>query len=204
MGAASVSSLSWSAVTCSSRAFAAFACAWRKRFASTDTLARSSSRVHGCGDEVDRARRVAVGHDLVGRLRGDEDDRGQLRLRPQPDQGGGLEAVHDRHPYVEQDDREVVGHARSAGASAPDSASTIVVAQRRQHRPQRQPLRRVVVDDQDRGGQRRDAGGPGRRPRERASPCSWRCSRGRPARSRAGSHGFRAASSSPVSTGLGM
>ena len=66
---------------------------------------------HRREDEVDRALRVEIGgDDLVAAVRGDEDDRRQLRLLTLADERGGLESVHDRHAHVEQDDREVLRH----------------------------------------------------------------------------------------------
>ena len=120
--------------------------------------------VDRCGDEVDGALRVAVGPDLAGLVRGDEDDRGHLRLPPQPDQGCRLEPVHDRHPDVEQDDGEVVRHQATQGRSAGVGLHD-VVAQGRQHGLQCQPLRLVVVDDEDGDG-----------PREVAEAASLSCS----------------------------
>ena len=66
-----------------------------------------------------------------------------------PDERGGLEPVHDRHADVEQDDREVLGHDAAQRAS-PGVGLDDRVAERRQHRLQREPLGGVVVDHQDR------------------------------------------------------
>ncbi len=149
IGAASVRSRSWSADVCTSRACAASSSALMNRLAKTETLARSSSGGTGAKMKSTAPCGVAVGvRELVACVRGDEDDRGHLGLLALPDERGGLEPVHDRHPDVEQDDREVLGHD-AAQRGEPGVGLDDRVAERRQHGSQRQPLRGVVVDDED-------------------------------------------------------
>ena len=62
----------------------------------------------------------------------------------------GLVAVERRHPHVHEDHREVLaqdGAQRGASRVGLDDE----VAQRREHRPHREPLGGVVVDDEDGG-----------------------------------------------------
>ena len=41
-----------------------------------------------------------------------------LRLAPLPDEGGGFEAVHDRHVHVQEDEREIVAQQLAQGVLA--------------------------------------------------------------------------------------
>ena len=104
-------------------------------------------------------------------------------MRALTDASGGLESAHDRHPDVEQDDREFLRHdtaqRRKPGVGLDDR-----VAERRQHGLQRQPLAGMVVDHQDRN----------------AHPVCHRAASGSGA---AGSHGLIAVKSWLVSTGFG-
>ena len=93
------------------------------------------------------------------------------------DERGRLEAVHDRHADVEQDDREVLRHHAPQRAS-PESASTIAWPSGAQHRLQREPLRCVVVDDEDRDARDRRRS---HRRRSAVPPASARASRARAA-----------------------
>ena len=106
-------------------------------------------------DEVDGAAGVGGGRlGLVAPEGGDEDDRRAPGLAALADQLGGLVAVQRRHPDVHQDHREGLaqdGAQRRAARVGLDDG----VAQRREHRPDREALGRVVVDDEDRGGRRR-------------------------------------------------
>ena len=118
-------------------------------------LGAEDLRHHRGEDEVDGAEPVAaleVG--LAGAVGGDEDDRGALGALPLADQLGGLEAVHPRHPDVEEDDREVVGEdgtERLPSRLRPHQ----VLAEGGENRLERGELGGVVVDEQDAG-----AGGP--------------------------------------------
>ena len=145
-------------------------------------------------DEVDRAARVGAGRlRLTAAEGGDEDDRDARRRRMLADQLRRLEAVQLGHPDVHQDQREgLVKRRLERGPPGLDLDDR--VAERRQHRPQRDPLVGVVVDDQDRrrraDGRALDHGARGHR-------------RSRPRQSgAAGSHSPSTASSCAVSTGL--
>ena len=63
------------------------------------------------GNEVDGAKRIALGHLHFVVERRDEDDRRVLGPLALANQRGRLEAVHLRHVDVEQDDGEVVFQA---------------------------------------------------------------------------------------------
>ena len=100
-------------------------------------------------DEVDGAAGVRRrGLQLVAAEGGQEDDRGELRLGPQPDQLRRLVAVQGRHPHVHHDHGEALaddgleGGALGAGLDHP-------VTERREHRAERPAVRRVGVDDED-------------------------------------------------------
>ena len=74
---------------------------------------------HRREDEVHRAELVAAPHVRLGLVQGgDEDDRRQLRAGALPDEVGGFETVHDRHPNVQQDDRELLAEQLAQGVGA--------------------------------------------------------------------------------------
>src|SRR6266446_1387438 len=104
---------------------------------------------HWGEDEVDRSEIVAPTHVDLGVVeRGDEDDRGHLRSRSLTNQSGGLEAVHPRHPHVEQDDREVLLQELAQGVWA-GSGFDDVLTERGQDCLHRETFGGVVVHEQD-------------------------------------------------------
>jgi hypothetical protein len=78
----------------------------------------------------------------------EEDDRRLLRPRPGADHLRRLEAIHDRHVHVEEDDGEVLLQERSqrlaSGVRADEGLAEVA-----QDRFQRHELVRPVVDEQD-------------------------------------------------------
>ena len=149
-----MSSRSWSADACTSRACAASSSRLDEEVGEHRDLGPQLVRVDRGEDEVDRAFGVAVGVAIsslpyaVMKMIGVISDCCALA-----DERRRLEPVHDRHADVEQDDGEVLGHDATQGGE-PGVGLDDRVAERRQHRLQRQPLRGVVVDDQDRDGRR--------------------------------------------------
>ena len=99
-------------------------------------------------DVIDRAEPVPARHVRLVAVGGDEDDRRVLAARPRPDERRGLEAVHDRHAHVEQDDGEVPVEERPQrllpGADLHD-----VLAELGEDRLERDQLVGVVVYHQD-------------------------------------------------------
>jgi hypothetical protein len=107
-----------------------------------------------------------------------EDDRDARGLRPLPDQRGRLVAVHLRHEYIEQDDREVV--VEQLAQRQPARRRGDHLGDRLEHFGQRQQVALVVVDQQDprtrrhlRPGLRRGGhGGQGTRCLHQAAVCT--------------------------------
>jgi hypothetical protein len=112
-------------------------------------LRAENGRDHGREHEVHRAKVVSASHVRLGAIeRGDEDDRRQFRARPLPDQLRGFEAVHARHSHVEQDHGEVLLQQLPQGIWAGGRLDH-VLAQRGQDGSEREPFRRVIVDEED-------------------------------------------------------
>ena len=104
---------------------------------------------HGGEDEVDRAARVgACGLAVFGAHRGHEDDRGAAAPDLRAAELGRLEPVQRRHPHIHQDHRDGFPQQQRQ-RRAPRGRLEHCVTQRREHRPQRDALVGVVVDDED-------------------------------------------------------
>src|SRR6185503_8184216 len=85
---------------------------------------------------------------FVAAVSRDEDDRWDFRLATLTNECGGLESIHAGHAHVEHDHGEVLGHD-AAQRRKPGVGFYDRIAERRQYSGQRQPLRRIVVDQQD-------------------------------------------------------
>ncbi len=100
-------------------------------------------------DEIDGTQVIAAAHVCLSLVeRGHEDDRSQLRSRTLTDQLRGLEAIHDRHPDVEQHHREFLTQEPAKRIGSRSRLHDVFV-QRLEDRPQREALGRVIVHDQD-------------------------------------------------------
>jgi hypothetical protein len=118
--------------------------------------------------------------ELVTGVPGNEDDRAHLGLAPLPDELGRLKAAHRGHAHVEQDHRVILRHDPTqrllTGVRLDDR-----IAQWCEGRLQRESLRRIVIDDQDRHGCRAGHGwgragrcpGRGRSGRAEGSVTTW-------------------------------
>src|SRR6266550_5284264 len=112
-------------------------------------LGAQDCRYYWRKDKIDSTEVVTPAHVGLGLVkRCYEDDRCQLGAGPLPDELRGLKAVHHRHAHVQQQHREFLPQQLSKSIR-PARGLDHVLAEWRKDRLEREPLGRIVVDDED-------------------------------------------------------